>query len=332
MNSLSRIGLLISLIGFLIGCAVPAAEMAVVRHETWSEDVWFSEPQKMTRGLGVGFMRPEDRHKPIHERASNDQFHVRAGDPFTTRLLLNTGSDLSHPVAIAIFLDYEQVTFGLDGQWGQLHYLEIPPAVDMEIPLEVPVNTSGWRDLFVTVFSEPEGRPIDPQTRLPPSFPAVGRRTVVCVGACIPPEPDERLPEARVGEVVGVQRTSPSAMPLLPDDGRPAKERLLLATKTRPGAAFALELWARNPADNITREYVIVPVLNFQQTSFEGDSLLHLRMPPGSELFLPGHVQLPKAKGTHELQFIVIFDPYLPLQEVQDRFVHAPMSSALIAE
>lgn len=50
-----------------------------------------------------------------------------------------------------------------------------------------------------------------------------------------------------------------------------------------------------------------MPVLNFQQTAFAGESLLHLRMPPGSELFLPGQVQLPKARGTYELQFIILF-------------------------
>lgn len=336
MKRLSRVALLICVIGSLIGCAASTDDIAVVRHETWSEDVWFSEwPETeigpRPPGLSVGYMYPEERHKPIRERTQNYLFHIPAGAPFTTRLLLRRGDDVAPHVAIAVFVNYQQVPFSLDGRWGLVHYAEILPVVVMEIPLEVPIAASGQHDLFVVVFSEPEGRPIDPQTRLPISFPAYGRRTAVCVETCHVPEPEERLPEAWVGKVVGVERTHVDAMPLLPDDGRPTKERLLLAAEARPGAPFALELWARNPSDT-PREYVIVPVLNFQQTAFAGESLLRLRMPPGSELFLPGSVQLPKTRGTHELQFIVLFDPYAPLDRVRDESVWSPMSSALIVK
>lgn len=335
MRMIARCLLLLSLGGFLAGCAPRGDVTAWVRHDVWSEEVWYSEwlgAGTSARGLAIGYMRPEDRNKPIQERASNDLFHVQLGEPFVTRLLLSRGSDTAYPIVVSVFLDYKQVSFGLDGQWGALHYLEIPPAgTVIEIPLEVRIETSGWHDLFVVAFSEPENRPADPQMRLPPSFPAIGNRTVVCVGDCTIPELDAKLPDVRVGEDVGVQRNQITAMPLLPADGRPAKERLLLVAETGPGESFSLELWARNPSVD-TRNYVIVPVLNFQQIPFAGEPLLHLSMPAGSELFIPGQVQLPGTKGVHELQFIVIFDPYRPIEEIRNPFVGSDMRSALIVD
>jgi hypothetical protein len=332
---IARCLLVLSLGGLLAGCA-PRGDVAKwVRHEVWSEEVWYSEwlgGGASARGLSVGYMRPEDRNKPIQERATNDLFYVQLGEPFATRLLLTTGSDSAYPVVVSVFLDYRQVSFGLDGQWGTLHYLEIPPASSViEIPLEVHIETIGWHDLFVVAFSEPENHPTDPQMRLPPSFPALGRRTVVCVGDCTIPELDAKLPDMRVGEDVGVQRTHVFAWPLLPADDRPAKERLLLTADARPGESFSLELWARNPSVD-TRNYVIVPLLDFQQIPFAGEPLLYLFMPAESELFIPGQVQLPSTRGVHELQFIIISDPYRPLEEVRDHFVGSDMRSALIVE
>ncbi len=335
MPIMARCLLLLSLGGLLVGCAPRGDVTEWVRHEAWSEEVWYSEwlgGGASARGLAVGYMRPEDRNKPIQERTSSYLFDIQLGEPFVTRLLLSTGSDTAYPVVLSVFLDYKQVSFGLDGQWGTLHYLEIPPAgIVIEIPLEVHIETSGWHDLFVVAFSEPENHPTDPQMRLAPSFPALGRRTVVCVGNCTIPELDTRLPDVWIGEDVGVQRTQVFAWPLLPADGRPAKERLLLATEAGPGESFSLELWARNPSAD-TQNYVILPVLDFQQIPFAGEPLLHLSMPAGSELFIPGQVQLPGTRGVHELQFIIISDPYRPLEEVRDHFVGSDMRSALIVE
>ena len=110
---------------------------------------------------------------------------------------------------------------------------------------------------------------------------------------------------------------------------RPPKQRLLLSATAEPGEAFLLELWARNPNDQL-KDYVVLPVLNFQQVPFAGSEILHLRMPAGSELFIPGQIQLPDEEGVHELQFITIFEPYQPLDEVRDPFVQSIMRSALV--
>jgi hypothetical protein len=330
MHITLRLLLLLGLAGFLGSCSSPD-RIEWVRHDEWSIQTQFSEWSGggVYQGIGVGFMRPEDRNTHPYQRSSTYEFHIQSGEPFTILLLLGTGNDEPYPVVLSVFLDYKQVSYGLDGRQGVLHYLEVMPGVDMEIPLEVPIETPGWHDLFVVAFCEPESHPADPQDRLPPSLGVGGRRTVVCAGDCTMPA--WALPDVLVGQVTGVHRTNVNALPLSPDDGRPSKQRLLLSATAEPGEAFPLELWARNPDDQL-EDYVVLSVLNFQQIPFAGSEVLHLRMPPESELYVPGQIQLPDEEGMHELQFITIFEPYQPLDEVQDPFVQSIMRSALVTK
>ncbi len=324
--------LLFSLVVLLAGCS-PPDRPEWVDHGEWSSQVrqvQFSQwPNVTHRGLEVGFVRPKDRDTNPYQRPPNDQFHIQPGDSFTTLLILSTGYDEPYPVLVSVFLDYEQVSYSLDGHQGILHRVDILPGVGLEIPIQVPIETSGWHDLFVVVFREPENRSTDPQARLPPSLGVSGRRTVVCAGDCT--KPTRMLPDAFVGQDAGVHRTYVNAFPLLPDDGRPPKQRLLLSTTAKPGEAFLLELWARNPNDQL-EDYVVLPLLNFQQVSFAGSEILHLRMPAGSELFIPGQIQLPDEKGVHEFQFVTIFEPYQILDQVRNPFVISEMCSALVTQ
>lgn len=302
-----------------------------VRHSEWSTQTQLVEwPDAVHRGLGVGFVRPEDRDTPPGQRPSTHEFHVQAGEPFTTLLLLSTGYNEPYPVLVSVFLDYEQVRFALDGEQGVLHYLEIPPGLDMEIPLQVPIRRPGWHDLFVVAFREPDSHPSDPQKRLPPSLGVGGRRTVVCAGDCTTLA--RTLPRAFVGQETDVPDGVINVFPLLPDDGKPPKRRLLLSATAEPGGSmFPLELWAMNGSDR-SKDYVVLPLLDFRQTPFAGSPVVHLHMPPGSELFIPGQIGVPGEEGVYELQFVAIFDPYRPLDKMRDPFVQSVMRSALVVE
>ncbi|HDQ74230.1 MAG TPA: hypothetical protein ENN19_19360 [Chloroflexi bacterium] len=324
--------LLSSLVVLFVGCS-SYNHPRRINHSEWSSQVRqvpFSKWSNIVhRGLGVGFVRPEDRETNPYRRPPTDQFQIQPGDAFTTLLILNTGYDEAYPVLVSVFLDYRQVSFSLDGHQGFLHRLDIPPGVTMEIPFQVSIEKAGWHDLFVVAFREPENRPTDPQDRLPPSLGVGGRRTVVCAGDCT--RPNSLLPDRFVGEDVSAHRTDINAFPLLPEDGRSPKQRLLLVANAKPGEDFSLILWARNP-DNQSRDYVVLPMLNFYQVSFAGSEVLHLHMPAGSELFIPGQIRLPDEEGVHELQFLIVFEPYHPLDEVRDPFVVSDMRSALVVE
>jgi len=303
--------------------------MAWIRHNTFSEGtnrvLWAGVK---TRGLGVGFVRAEDRATWPYDRPSTSRFLIEEGAPFTTLLILSTGHDQPYPVLISVLVDYRQVEFRLDGKKGLLHYLEIDPGaeVNTEIPMEVPIGGLGWHDVTVVVFPDPEFQPADPQQRLPPKLGAFGRRTVVCVEGCTPV--GSALPEPLVGTSGAIG--GPKALPLVPGD-RPPRERLLMTITARAGASVDLELWASN-RDEALREYVVVPFLNYHQVSYAGADRLLFHMPPDSSLFVSGQVQVPDREGIHELTFLYVFDPFQDIEAVTDPFVRSAMRAGIIAE
>lgn len=326
---LLRLLLLLCLAWLFPGCSSSDHE-EWVRHSEWSAETQFNQwPNVGHRGLAVGFVETEHRNTPPSRRPSTHEFHIQEGEAFTTLLILATGYSEPYPVLVSVFLDYKQIRFTLDGQQGLLHYLEIEPGMDMEIPLEVPVETPGWHDLFVVAFREPDYHPTDSQERLPPNLGVGGRRTVVCAGVCT--TSTQLLPEALVGQGTDARTFNAYAYPLFLDDGSPPKQRLLLSAPASPGETFALEVWARNPSDQM-RNYLVLSLLDFKQTGIADSSMLHLHMPPGSELFIPGQIGLPDEEGTHELQLIYIFDPYQALDSIPDPFVQSNMRSALVVE
>lgn len=303
-----------------------------IRHSGWSAATTltkWSEARGAT-SLFVGFVRPEHRVIPPGQRTVPiSKFDLEAGKSFSTLLILKSGYSAPYPVLVSVFLDYEQANFSLDGEAGVLHYVNVEPGVDMEIPMEVAVQTPGWHDLFVVVFRDPDNHPTDPQARRPPRLAVLGLRTVVCAGDCsILPQ---TLPEALNGQKTESQIGSVYAYPLLGEDGRPPLRRLILSADVNAGTTLTMQLWARN-SGKIAWDYFVIPLLDYAQTSFAGRKLLHLDMPPGSELFIPGDIRVPRENGVHELQFISIFDPYQALEQVTDRVVESSMRSALVVK
>lgn len=300
-----------------------------VRHDVWSSETQITTWEDIEKlGLGVGFMRPGDSDIHPDQRSSTREFTIQSGQSFATFLILSVGGtlDKTQPLLVSIFLDYEQVSFSMDGQQGILHYLEVQPGGDLEIPIEVNIASPGWHDLFVVVFLGPEYHPVDPQSRFP-MLNIGGRRTVICVDECT--MLNNRLPEPLVGNEANAQRLHINALALLPGDAPPA-DRLLSSTYATPGDVVDLELWARNTTDRLER-YIVLPLLNFRQTPFvDGEKLLDLHMPPKSELFVDGQLQLPQEGKVNEFQFITIFDPYADLSGIPDPFVQSEMRSAII--
>jgi len=318
----------------LIACSPAAPADGWVRHRQWSTQTEIitlatTWPDVVRPGLelGVGFVRPEHAHIHPYERPSTELFELGEGEPLSVLLILSTGHQSPYPVLVSAFLDYTQVVFSLDGKQGLLHYLEIEPGADMHIPIQVPVDEPGWHDFFVTVFPSPEYHPTDPDERLPPSFGAGGRRAVICSGDRA--VDGERLPTPLVGEPSAEERFDHEVMPLLPADGRPPNERLLVVTSIPAGQPLDLELWAKNRT-TADRQYVIISLVDYHQVPFAGQKWLYLEMPAASELFLPGQLPIPRPDGIYEVQFITVSDPYERIAHTSNPFVTSPMRSAVV--
>lgn len=324
--------LLTGLALLLCGCSSRPDTAGWTKHVVWSSRTRFTEwgpddkPDGSARGLGVGFLRPEDQEVPPLQRTSTHRFDVRAGDRFSTLLVMTSNAPDPYPVLVSVFLDYRQVEFRMDGRQGLLHYVEIPPDVDLETPIEVPIEGAGWHDLFVVVFRSPGQHPEAEGSRVPPHLAVGGRRTVVCSGSCtpVPTAPTDLLTGQPVeGHIMNVW-----AFALFANDSRPPGHRLLLVSDEVCESQYELELWASNPSEEM-RDYLVISLMDYRQVVFDSSSVLHLRMPPASQFFVSGRVLAPLTPGMHEFQFISIADPYRDLDKVSFIFVYSVMRSGI---
>jgi hypothetical protein len=316
-----------------ISCAPIKKAEAWVRHSSWSADVRSVTSPQEHRGIFAGFVRPEHRDTPIGQRPPITQFAVGGTGVFIPLLILGTGREQPYPVLVSAFLDYEQVSFALDGRDGRLHYLEIPPGTDLEIPMTVPMQSKGWHDFFVVVFGEPENQTVDPNDRLPgsPTLPVGGVRTVICVGECnysprAFPAPYEGRPS---GERAGSAFLA--ALPLLPDPTLSPQRRLLQVVHGQPDQPYTLQIWALNETDQ-PMDYIAMPLLDYQQINIGAGKALPFSMPAGTELFVPGRVAFPREPGVHELQVVYIFNPYEAVDGHLDPFVHCITRAAFVVD
>lgn len=304
-----------------------------VRHKQWSDNANIVDlnVSRHSTALLVGFVAPENRYLAPRERPSTAQFDLQKDESFSTLLILGVGGEIPRTLLISVFLDYQQVPFRLDEQLGLLHEVEIDPHQDMEIPLELDVQTSGWHDMFVVVFPDPNSHPTSIEERQFSDFSVGGRRTVLCKENCtISKELPLFKSQIHVGQEAKLSPSDISAWPLIAGD-EPAFERVLFAADADPHEKFSLQLWAGNPSDE-ERNYVVLPLLNYQSFIFSQEPRVHLQMPPNSELFIPSELVLSAEPQVHELQFITIFDPYQSLQTVDDPFVNSILRSAIVVE
>lgn len=305
-------------------------DVAWVYHDTWSDNVHFPE-WGLTRGRGVGFMRPEQRDVYPYDRDSIQKFETETKN-FEIDLSLTSGIERESPVLISLFVNYEQVEFMLDGKVGLLHHVVLEPNQELEIPMSIAFENEGWHDVFVVAFYSPEKHPADAELRLPGSGIHLGGfRTVVCVKNC---EKPDIIMTQYVGEPIeAVKLSGIRALLLSPGDEEPQRRLLPIAT-VEPNQDLAVELWARNLTD-AERNYVVIPIHDFLQVPFKenGDDKMLFQMPPDSNLLVSGIIKGAN-DGFHEFLTITIIDPFQSLEggNVVDPFVKSEMRTGIIVD
>jgi hypothetical protein len=205
-----------------------------------------------------------------------------------------------------------------------LHEVRVEPTGDLEMPMRLEIEGPGAHDLLVVAFKEPYNRPIDAGYRDTLHQRLVGRRAVVIVGGVEQPvhEPTPDLvgapppPDVTFGIPVCFAGAADDA------DAHPAKH-FLWSLEGQPQEAAPYRLWVSNYHGEAPIDHGLVLFQDFHQVPLLGREFLIVHLEPGHEAIIDGHLSLPEQPGVHEVQVVMVKDPYRSVRrgEVSDPFV-----------
>ncbi len=318
----------------LAGCAVASSPPVgftstpapdVVIHESFSSSVVFADlPDGLDPGWGMGFARPEHLSIPPFDRPQNEEFRLSDGETFSPYLIIGGNFDEPMRLLVTVFLDYQQVSFELDGKTGILHQLDLPANVELNLPMKLTINQPGAHDLFVIAFADPDEHTLDAEARILQHDGLTGRRAVVVVGddedpfkVLLPDMMGAPIPESNYDYL----RVALATLPDNRNDVFPA-DRQLIVTPVSRDDDFLFQVIAKNE-DEAYVEYAMVTFLDFRQVALNEAGVLLASFGPGEEATFDGKVHIPDVVGVHELQVVYIMDPYKSIlrDEVTASFV-----------
>jgi hypothetical protein len=305
----------------------PVTIQDVVVHEAFSNQVWTANWTLEEGGVkiydpsqaGLGFVRPADRYTPPGQLPQNEEFHLRPGEPLLLHLVVNAAQ--SSTFLLTVLLDYQQIPFTLDGQYGLLHEIKVKSedgasAVTIYIPAQITIGGPGAHDLIIMAFNNPHNRPWNHEARdLVFGCNLHGRRTVVIVGDSsrpvqeIMPDVYGAAPPAKVDFGLRVMFADMPASPI--DTTHPSERQMCMTAHGEAGGTFRYQLWLSNyelPDDTVN--YGLMRFLDFHQIDFKGKDLFVAHFDGRQEAITEDSLVLPTQLGIHELQIVYVFDPY----------------------
>jgi len=131
----------------------------VTYHDRLSPNV-ISRSQPPFRGnYGAGLVSRELVNVEPSVRPQQQEFFLQNEAKFSPYLILINNTTDPFPVLVSAILDYTQVSFSLDGKFDLLHYVTIPPKTELNIPIEISIESPGMHDLFIISFYYPDEHP-----------------------------------------------------------------------------------------------------------------------------------------------------------------------------
>jgi hypothetical protein len=292
-----------------LGCRSGVEFSTSIIHDSFSEQVSFDPPGLPIRGVGIGFVRPGHRDIPPLERPQTEEFRLAEGEPFVPFLILHAKEQTTF--LVTVLLDYRQVPFELDGRYGLLHEVTIPPNLDVELPMRVDIEGWGAHDLIVVAFADPHNHSMDPDYRDTMAQRFVGRRAVIVVGS--PEEPARHLtpdvtgspppPGVTFGLRVAFATASETHPAIDPE------QQMFLAEGQR-NKKFPYRIWVSNYHGQAAVNYALTLFLDFHQIKLNGKDVLNVHLEAGHEVLIDTELILPAEPGVHELQIVYVMDPY----------------------
>jgi hypothetical protein len=284
------------------------------------------------RGLGVGFVWPDEKDIPPSERSQTEEVFLKSGEDFQPCLLINTPERKT--VIISVLLDYQQIEFTLNGKPGTLHQVIVQPGGDLEIPMQVAIPQDGQHDLMVVAFTYPETHDLNPVTRSEMGITTIGRRTVIYTGDRSVPSAD--LPPAITGYAVpdDVSLNMGVSFARLQNaadqKSHPITRQLYVGSGTI-NQRYSYQVWVSNLFNQENAEIVLLQFQNYHQISIQDKLFAYVLLEPNQEVYFDESVQLSASEGVDIIQIIYIQDPYQSIlkKEVQAPYVFSSPSLAI---
>ncbi len=345
-RTLSCFIFLLAVLTLLCGCssdqapvqtAAPGARFQdVVTHGAFSDQVEAIEWSIDEGGVrihdssqaGIGFVRPEDRHTPPSRLPQNDELRLKSGEPFKVDLVINAAQDSTF--LITAIVDYQQVPFTMDEEFGLLHEIKVEKEGALYVPLQIDISGSGAHDFIIMAFRDPYNRARwdENERDLGQGCIVTGKRAVIIVDDNDQPfknaTPDV-LGAPQSDEVdfgLRVMFANPPAS--IFDQSHPTQRQMSFIQSGAASQTFPYQLWLSNyELPDVVVDYGLMRFFDFHQVDFLGKDLLIAYFDGQQEAIVDDNILLPEQPGLHELQIVYVFDPYKSVlnQEVLARYV-----------
>ena len=283
-------------------------------HNTYSRSVTYQEiPTEMEgwRGIGIGFVRPEDMNIYPLDRPQTFEFRIGKDDLFNPFLILSNGMREQKTFLVTTILDYSQVNFALDGRESLLHEVTVPAETDMYLPFCLDIDCSGIHDIQVVIFNNPYNTTLDKDFRMDFSGYFVARRAVVILGRN--ETPARFLNPSITGVPIPADNNYTPFIGFISAPSskeEPPSSRQLYIGEALAGESFQFQIYLTNTSENETAVYTIIPFLDYHQVNM-GDSNIYIaNLDPEQEATIDVELTLPQEPNIYQFQALLLFDPY----------------------
>lgn len=310
---------------------VPIADVVIHKPEDFKQLRY--RPQEATmRGIGAGLMRIEEQNVHPFERTQNDEFVLAKGETVFDIWGIFFSEEPT-TILVSLIVNYEQVPFELDGEFGLLHEIEISsPDMVWETPFKVDLQKPGAHDVILIAFANPYDTSLDAIYRSEKWPVYAAKRTVVIVG-------EDRTPAG----------TLPAPLPVRPTpaDVTLSFEAIFATTTTDPhshfadrqmytaegiaGETFPFQIWSSNAQGESGSDYAYMLFQNFHQVPINGQKMVLAHLEPNEEVVINTVTTLAAEPGLNQLEVVTVFDPYRSVlnKEVRASFVFNPFRMAV---
>lgn len=295
----------------------------IVQHDYFSSQVHTDSHWGNPRGIGIGFVWPEERDTPPENRSQTEEINL--GDKKFFEPLLILVASQKTTVLVSVVLDYKQIPFELDGKAGLLHEVNVLPGGDLEIPIRVPISSPGIHDLIVIAFADPYNGSLDPKFRSSLDIDMVGRRTqIISLGESKPATQGidviqgKPVPKNVILGLGVAFATRPKN-----DEKTHPSDLQLYVTKGKMGETYQFNIWASNLDGEMASEYALLMFKNFHQININDQNVMLIDLNPNEEAIVDTEIRLSDKAGIDQVQIVYIFDPYKSIlqEDVRAPFV-----------